>query len=126
SVKADLERLLRGLGDGDRDFGAEVAILQPVRYPHGIPVDDPLIRALAGAHRAVRGAPPEVGLGPARGAVADSWFFIESGLTRTTVYGPGTLEPDFPDLPDERIAVQDLVDCARVFALTAIELCEIA
>jgi acetylornithine deacetylase/succinyl-diaminopimelate desuccinylase-like protein len=126
SVKADLERLLRDLAGSDPHVGVEVDILQPVRYPHGIPVDDPLITALARAHRAVRGVAPEIGLGPARGAVADSWFFIESGLTRTTVYGPGTLEPDFHDLPDERIAVRDVIDCSRVFALTAIEVCEVA
>lgn len=126
SVKADLERLLSELEDGDRHFRAEVEILQPVRYPHSIPVDDVLVRTLMSVHEQVRGTRPETGIQPARGAVADSWFFVDGGLTRTTVYGPGSLEPDFSDLPDERIASRDLVDCAQIYAVTAAHLCGVA
>src|SRR5260370_39340250 len=43
SVKADLERLLADLSGGDPNFGSHVELLHPVRYPHSIPDDDPLI-----------------------------------------------------------------------------------
>jgi acetylornithine deacetylase/succinyl-diaminopimelate desuccinylase-like protein len=125
SVQIDLERVLSEIAGGDPDCEYRVEILDPVRYPHAISEKDPLVVALAEAHTQVRGKPPEIGLGPRRGAVADSWFFIASGLERTTVYGPGSIGPDFPDLPDERIAVRDLVDCARVYARTAATVCGI-
>lgn len=126
SVQRDLERLLARIAAAGGLSGYRVEILHPVRYPHAISSDDPLVQTIAAAHEAVRGSPPEIGLGPRRGAVADSWFFIESGLERTTVYGPGILGPDFSDVPDERIASKDLVDCTRVYALTAASLCGVA
>lgn len=126
SVEADLRAVLASIVRGDERTNAHVDIAQPVRYPHEIGVDHDLVQAIATSFERVRGEPPKMGLSPRRGAVADSWFFIESGLTDTTVFGPGSMGPDFPDRPDERIAIKDLVDCARTYALTAAILCQIA
>jgi hypothetical protein len=67
-----------------------------------------------------------LGLGPRRAAVADPWFFIESGLTLTTICGAGSIGRDSPDIPDERIAVKRLVDCTQIYALTAAPVCGVA
>ncbi|MGQ0572435.1 MAG: M20 family metallopeptidase [Armatimonadota bacterium] len=126
SVQADLERVLFAVGGDEPHYGSRVEVFNPVRHPHSIPDTDPLVQAIAMAHTQIRGDRPEIGLGPRRGAVADSWFFIESGIERTTVYGPGSIGPDFVDRPDERIAVKDLVDCTKIYALTAATLCGVA
>jgi len=123
SVKADLERVLSAVGGGQPHYRSRVEVLHPVRYPHSISETDPLVQAIATAHTQIRGHRPEIGLGPRLGAVADSWFLIERGIDRTTVYGPGSIGPDFADRPDERIAVKDLVDCTKIYTLTAATLC---
>jgi acetylornithine deacetylase len=123
SVKEDLQRLIDDVREAYPGVQATVEIAQPVRYPHQISLDHPLVQALTNAHADTRGVPPVTGIKPRIGAVADSWFFIESGLTDTTVYGPGSIGPDFRDLPDERIAIKDLVDCTRIYAKTIAEIC---
>ena len=123
SVQADLQRVLEGLKGDDPQYRGRVEVMDPVHYPHSISETDDLVQAISAAHQRVRGSLPETGLGPRRGAVDDSWFLIESGLERTTVYGPGTEGLDLPNAPDERISVKDLVDCARVYALTAVAVC---
>jgi len=123
SVQGDLQRVMDGLGGDDPHYRGTVQMMEPVHQPRMMPDDDPLVQAIAAAHRRVRGSLPEIGLGPRRGGVDDSWFFVERGLERTTVYGPGIEGPDLPDAPDERINTNDLIDCARVYALTALTLC---
>lgn len=126
SVQHDLQRVMDGLRGDDPRYRGGVEMMDPVHYPRAMPEDDPLVQAIAAAHRRVRGSFPEIGLGPRRGGVDDSWFFVDSGLERTTVYGPGIEGPDLPDAPDERISTTDVVDCARVYALTALTICETA
>lgn len=126
SVQADLKRVLEGLTGGDSHYQSRVEVLDPVHSPYSIAETDELVQAISAAHRRVRGNLPETGLASRRGAVDDSWFFVERGLKRTTLYGPGIQGRDFPDAPDERISVVDLVDCARVYALTAATVCDVA
>ena len=123
SVQSDFQRVMDGLRGEDPHYRGIVEMMSPVHYPHSISEDDELVQAISTAHQRVRGSLPEIGLGPRRGGVDDSWFFIGSGLERTTVYGPGVEGPDLADAPDERISTKDLVDCARVYALTALAIC---
>jgi hypothetical protein len=50
-------------------------------------------------------------------------FSSNGGLKHTTLYGPGIQGWDLPDAPDERISVADMIDAAKVHALTAVEVC---
>lgn len=125
SVERDLVAVGEAVTAGDPRTRINVQIAQPVRYPHEIALDHPLVESLIASHTTVRGEAPVTGLQPRIGAVADSYFFIEAGLTDTTIYGPGTTGPDYPDCPDERIAIKDLVDCARTYALTAARVCNL-
>jgi len=126
SVKTDLEQVLESLRNGDPHYCCRVEVLDPVHQPYSTSEQDPLVGAIAAAHCRVRGVPPQTGLASRRGAVDDSWFFIEHGLRHTTVYGPGVQGRDFPDAPDERISVADMVDAAKVYALTAATVCGLA
>jgi acetylornithine deacetylase len=126
SVRTDIERVLASLKDSDPHYRFRVEVLDPVHYPYSISEGDPLVRAIANAHKKIRSTAPATGLASRRGAVDDGWFFVERGHKHTTVYGPGIQGRDFPDAPDERISVADMIDAAKVYALTAIEICGVA
>ena len=126
SVRTDIERVLASLKDSDPHYRFRVEVLDPVHYPYSISEDDPLVRAIANAHKKIRSTAPETGLASRRGAVDDGWFFVERGHKHTTVYGPGIQGRDFPDALDERISVADMIDAAKVYALTAVEICGVA
>ena len=78
------------------------------------------------AHTRVTGEPPETGAGPRLGAVGDASFLQQAGIT-TVLYGPGTstIFSQWPT-PDERVSLEELVVAARVFALAAIDICQVA
>lgn len=116
SVVEDLQSLAAAVQARTPGLTADLSVLAPSRLPYRTASDNPAVSALADAHRFVRGALPVIGAPPRLGAVADSYWFERAGIP-TAVYGPGTLGRDFEDAPDERIAVRDLVDCAKVYAV---------
>jgi acetylornithine deacetylase/succinyl-diaminopimelate desuccinylase-like protein len=81
--------------------------------------DDPLVAAVDEAHRTVHGHPPE------RDVVR--WFSDASVLTR---YGVATVNygasSGLPGEEGESVEVRELVDTARVYALAATAVCELA
>lgn len=81
---------------------------------------DPVVGTLAGAVRAVRGATPRVG-GVRYGA--DMRLLVNHGRVPTVLFGPGDVRE--AHRPDESIRAADLVETARILALTAIRFCGI-
>jgi len=97
-------------GDG---VTAEVSILVD-RPPVDVPVDDPVVAALAAAHRDVTGAEPVYGgvPGSTDGTVLTHWGGVPS-----VVYGPGGKW--IAHQSDEYVEVAEIVQCTRVFAEAA-------
>ncbi|MFI7445116.1 M20 family metallopeptidase [Nonomuraea indica] len=94
-------------------IAAEVSILVD-RPPVDVPVDDPVVVALAAAHRAVTGVEPVYGgvPGSTDGTVLTHWGGIPS-----VVYGPGGKW--IAHQADEYVEVAEIVRCTRVFAEAA-------
>lgn len=94
-------------------IAAEVSILVD-RPAVDVPVDDPVVVALAAAHRAVTGAEPVYGgvPGSTDGTVLTHWGGIPS-----VVYGPGGKW--IAHQADEYVEVAEIVQCTRVFAEAA-------
>ncbi|NUR93577.1 MAG: M20 family metallopeptidase [Nonomuraea sp.] len=94
-------------------IAADVSILVD-RPPVDVPVTDPLIVALAGAHEAVTGSAPVYGgvPGSTDGTVLTHWGGIPS-----VVYGPGGKW--IAHQADEFVEVAEIVQCTRVFAEAA-------
>ena len=85
-----------------------------------LPADAPGLAELAAAHRAVRGAEPQPAMWP---SVSDAGWLAGAGIP-AIVYGPGELAQ--AHAVDESVAVDDLVDAARIYARLLIEWCGVA
>jgi succinyl-diaminopimelate desuccinylase len=94
-------------------IAAEVSVLVD-RPPVDIPLDDPVVAALAAAHRDVYGSEPVYGgvPGSTDGTVLTHWGGIPS-----VVYGPGGKW--IAHQADEYVEVAEIVRCTRVFAEAA-------
>ncbi|WP_406675373.1 M20 family metallopeptidase [Nonomuraea sp. N2-4H] len=92
---------------------AEVSVLVD-RPPVDVPVTDPVVAALAAAHRTVTGEEPVYGgvPGSTDGTVLTHWGGIPS-----VVYGPGGKW--IAHQADEYVEIDDIVRCTRVFAEAA-------
>jgi acetylornithine deacetylase/succinyl-diaminopimelate desuccinylase-like protein len=117
-ASAEFRALTRELRERFSAYGIESEIY--VTAPGAeIAEDHELVRALDDSHRDVFGEPPE------RDAVR--WFSDASVLTR---YGVATVNygtsSGLPGTEGENLAIQDLVDTAKVYALTAARVCGVA
>jgi len=81
---------------------------------------DPVVGTLAGAMRSLGGAAPRVG-GVRFGA--DMRLLVNHGHVPTVLFGPGDVRE--AHRPDESIRAHDLVELARILAITAIRFCGI-
>ncbi|WP_423926533.1 ArgE/DapE family deacylase [Candidatus Palauibacter sp.] len=79
---------------------------------------DPVVSALAGAVQSLGGTEPRVG-GVRYGA--DMRLLVNQGQVPTVLFGPGDVRRSHR--PDESIHAEDLVDTARILAVTAIRFC---
>lgn len=84
------------------------------RPPVDVPVTDPVVAALAAAHRTVTGEEPVYGgvPGSTDGTVLTHWGGIPS-----VVYGPGGKW--IAHQADEYVEIDEIVRCTRVFAEAA-------
>ena len=87
------------------------------RDPFQTPLNDPVIEALESGGRHVRGVRPEV-IGMA--LVGDANLFANDIPLPTVYFGPGhrTAHSDH-----ERIAIEDLVETAQLYAQAAVKYC---
>lgn len=94
-------------------IAAEVTVLVD-RPPVDVPVSDPVVVALAGAHRLVTGEEPVYGgvPGSTDGTILTHWGGIPS-----VVYGPGGKW--IAHQADEYVEVEEIIRCTRVFAEAA-------
>lgn len=117
-VQARYEELCAELTDRS---GLEVTVsFMGGRDPFETPASDPVIKALEAGSRQVLGREAEI-IGMQ--LVGDASLFANEIPVPSAYFGPGhgTAHSD-----NERIRIDDLVDAARVYALTAVEFCGLA
>ena len=132
-IAADLRRLLGRFEAEYPYLSSEVEWPSRARSRPAVAFDrgHPIARSLGAWHRHVTGTAATVGALGRLGAAADASHVVAAGID-TILYGPGGgttdrayrlagLRKEGP--PDERILLEDVVTTARVFALTAAELC---
>jgi acetylornithine deacetylase len=117
-ARAALYELAGELAERFPDYGVEAEVY--VTAPGAeISEDDPLVASIVEAHRTVHGYAPE------RDVVR--WFSDASVLTR---YGVATVNygasSGLPGEEGESVEVRELVETARVYALAAAQVCEVA
>ena len=108
-----LERLA-GRVSGLRYEINDLMVVHPVQAPEG----SPLVASLARNIEAVLGR--EAPLVASPGTYDQKHFARIAGVEHCVAYGPGVLE--LAHQPDEWCAVEDIVNSARVIALTALDL----
>jgi acetylornithine deacetylase len=84
---------------------------------HALDPDHELVRAVAAAHERAVGAPARIGAFPAG---ADATVLAEFGVP-TLIYGPGEIA--MAHAVDEHVAVDELVQAAKVYAVAALSWC---
>ena len=101
--------------DESRRFGVEdLLIVHPTQAPDG----SPLVEALETAIELVTDRSADIVASP--GTYDQKHFARIAGVEHCVAYGPGTLEQAHQ--PDEHCAISDIVDSAKVMALTLLQL----
>jgi acetylornithine deacetylase len=131
-IVADVRRALAPLVAADPRLRYEIEVPPPaffkgrrrlVMEPVDVPVDEPIVRAVARHHQAVTGTPPATigALVPLSYSAGDASWLWRAGIP-CVYYGPagGFLEQG-PDA--SYILIGEMVDCAKVLALTALDVC---
>jgi succinyl-diaminopimelate desuccinylase len=113
---AQLVELIRTLADQLAAEAGNSALLTVIddRPPVDLHRDHPVVRALAAAHAEVTGCPPVFGGVP--GTTDGTILTRDAGLP-IVVYGPGGKW--VPHTADEFVEVDDVLTCARVYAVAA-------
>ncbi len=113
TVRAELEGILRSLAEGDLDFRAEIDFIED-RPVVGISRDEPIARVSAEAFREITGREPVWNGVP--GATDGTFLSAWKGIP-CLVNGPGPRH--IPHQVDEYVDVNELVESARIYALSA-------
>jgi succinyl-diaminopimelate desuccinylase len=115
-LDSERRRLLDTL-DSFRHDGVEleVEVLQEGRSA-STPADSPVAQALVESAKEVLGEPPRFEMCP---GLLETRFYVEKGVP-ALAYGPGLLSVSHG--PDEYVAIDNIVSCAAIYALTAIRL----
>lgn len=102
------------------------ATVEPYLYRRGYVADDAvsgLTGPLTGAHETVLGEDPTPPAPHVTSMWRDSNVFNAAGI-HSVNYGPPRAPEAFPDAPlSHAVRVDDLVDAAKIYALTAMEVC---
>jgi acetylornithine deacetylase len=133
-IVADVRRALAPLAAEDPELRYEIEIPPPdffkgrrrlVMTPLDVPKDEYIVQAVARSHELVTGEPPR-----AIGAVLphsytsnDTCHLWNAGIP-CLIYGPGVVRGG-ADEDDSCVIVSEMAQCARVLALTAVDVCNL-
>jgi acetylornithine deacetylase len=94
----------------------------PLALPFRVSQDEPIVKAVVANHERIRGFRPPVGaLAPMRYYGTDASHLQSVGGMTGVVCGVGG---KYNTMPDERIEVGMFHDAARIYALTALDVCQ--
>ena len=132
SIVADIRRTLTPVVAGDPDLKYEIEIPVPrsfkssrhlVMEPFDMPKDSYIVRTVATNHEKVTGAPPKTigAVLPLSYSGDDTCHLWKAGIP-CLIYGPGG-GWDGENEPDNYTLISEMDQCAKVLALTAMDVC---
>jgi len=132
-IVADLRRTLDTLVAADPALRYEIEIPPPAHFkgrrrlvmdPFEIPVDAPIVQAVARGYRRVTGHEPKViGTVLPHSYSADDTCHLRKAGIPCLLYGPGTIRGN-ADEDDACVLVSEMETVTRVLAVTALDVCQ--
>lgn len=132
TVEADIRRSLDAIAARDLDFRYEIEHPLPAHYgaltvtmePTDIPHETDIVQTVLRNYRAVVGHDPhDFGVSlPMSYAGNDTAHLWRAGIP-CVLFGPGGGWDERPDEPDQYIRISDMTTCAKVMALSALDVC---
>ena len=131
-IVADIRRVLDPLQAGDPELSYEIEIPPPESFkgrrrlvmdPLDVPRDAGIVQAVARCHREVTGEPPKAigAVLPFSYTANDTCHLWNAGIP-CLLYGPAVVRGgDGED--DSCVIISEMVQCAKVLALTALDVC---
>lgn len=132
-IVADIRRALEPLAARDGELRYEIEIPPPDRFrgrrrlvmePLDVPVDAPIVQAVARSYRAVTGEEPRA-IGtvlPYSYSADDTCHLWKAGIP-CLLYGPGVIRGS-ADEDDACVLVSEMEKVTRVLAVTALDVCQ--
>ena len=133
TVEEDIRAGLDALAAEDPTFRYEIehplsagySALTVVMEPTDIPLDHPFVETVLAHYREVVGRDPlELGVSlPMSYAGNDTAHLWRAGIP-CVLFGPSGGWDESPEEPDQYIKISEMVTCAKVMALTALDICQ--
>ena len=131
-ILADIRRALDPLAARDSELRYEIEIPPPARFkgrrrlvmdPLDVPLDAPIVQAVARSYRAVTGLEPHaIGTVLPHSYSADDTCHLWKAGIPCLLYGPGVIRGS-ADEDDACVLVSEMVKATRVLAVTALDVC---
>ena len=131
-ILADIRRALDPLAARDPELRYEIEIPPPARFtgrrrlvmdPLDVPIDAPIVQAVARGYRAVTGEEPRaIGTVLPHSYSADDTCHLWKAGIPCLLYGPGVVRGS-ADEDDACVLVSGMVTVTRVLAVTALDVC---
>jgi acetylornithine deacetylase len=132
-IVADIRRALDPLAARDPELRYEIEIPPPARFkgrrrlvmdPLDVPVDAPIVQAVARSYRAVTGREPRaIGTVLPHSYSADDTCHLWKAGIPCLLYGPGVIRGSAEE-DDACVLVSEMVRVTRVLAATALDVCQ--
>jgi acetylornithine deacetylase len=132
-IVADIRRTLDPLAARNRELRYEIEIPPPAHFkgrrrlvmdPFDIPIDTPIVQAVARSYRAVTGEEPRAigAVLPHSYSADDTCHLWKAGIP-CLLYGPGVIRGS-EDEDDACVIVSEMERVTRVLAVTALDVCQ--
>jgi acetylornithine deacetylase len=131
-IVADIRHVLDTIGAGDSPLRYEIEIPPPAHFkgrrrlvmdPFDMPIDAPIVQAVARSYRTVTGEEPKaIGTVLPHSYSADDTCHLWKAGIPCLLYGPATIRGN-ADEDDACVLVSEMDRVARVLAVTALDVC---